>query len=459
MATSITTSLGLEHMANNLAEDYTLDDDINISGDSDWTPVGSSTTPFTGSLIGSMDGDLPKYYIIGLTISSYNSYLGLFGYLSSADVKHIGFSDVSITIRYNNTFVGTVAGYATDSNIWRVYIDGEIVINGSGTKSDIGGIVGKEVDCSIWLNTITIAMSLKYNYSNVGGIVGRADDGYISTCNSYITINTTNDSGSNVIGGVAGLSYECNISKTKCVGSITASECDYVGGIIGFGATTVDSAGKLSNNGFYGIIEAHDYVGGVAGCITKTHLYFNYVLCGIIAHNYVGGLIGFYTGGVSCNVQYNFVAGSLDGNLYVSGMVGRINQTGISLSKCVSGIKFIDGATGNINRMFQYNTAGIYASDCYAWVEMRLNGSTVTSSDDTDVNGKDLATDDFWTDDQVFSTSFYAITLTWSATSFDISDNKYYKLPMNDDYDDFIDKMLEMDVAVFILPYIYPYEL
>ncbi|MBQ6926160.1 MAG: hypothetical protein IJQ73_16110, partial [Kiritimatiellae bacterium] len=49
--TLITTRAELAAIANNLDGSYALGEDIDLDG-ADWTPIGSSSTPFTGTLRG-----------------------------------------------------------------------------------------------------------------------------------------------------------------------------------------------------------------------------------------------------------------------------------------------------------------------------------------------------------------------------------------------------------------------
>ena len=101
--THITDATGLQNMNLNLAEDYVLDNDIDLSGVT-WTPVGSVSTPFIGELDGA-----------GYTISNLNlnlpstSSVGLFSVASSgASFKNIMIDSFTV-VGENN--VGALVGY------------------------------------------------------------------------------------------------------------------------------------------------------------------------------------------------------------------------------------------------------------------------------------------------------------------------------------------------------------
>ncbi len=110
-------------MALDLEGDYELVNDIDLSVSSQWnsayssyymgfTPVGDSTSTFTGTL----DGN--GYSIDGLTIDSGDTYLGLFGYTDDAEIFDVALTNVAIDVtRAGSTFGGALVGYAADTII------------------------------------------------------------------------------------------------------------------------------------------------------------------------------------------------------------------------------------------------------------------------------------------------------------------------------------------------------
>ena len=98
MSTIITDATGLDNIRLNLAGDYVLGADIDLSSVPNWVPIGDSTTPFTGTL------DFSGYSISGLTISrDTTDYVGLFGYCRFNDA-------LKIPNIKGGTVNGTVAG-------------------------------------------------------------------------------------------------------------------------------------------------------------------------------------------------------------------------------------------------------------------------------------------------------------------------------------------------------------
>src|SRR6516164_16037 len=92
----------LQAVGNNLAGNYLLDADLDLSGISNFPPLGSATTdsnaipsPFTGTFDGA------GHSIGGLTQKSASRFLGLFGVIgSSGSVKNLTLANCSVISSY-----------------------------------------------------------------------------------------------------------------------------------------------------------------------------------------------------------------------------------------------------------------------------------------------------------------------------------------------------------------------
>ena len=113
----IRTSSQLQAINLSLNSNYRLGADINLN-DKEWTEIGNSSTPFTGSL----EGD--NYTISNLKIESEDSNKGLFGY-SSATIRNVNIEDFDITGNGNTgALVGTNTGYIENCNANRISVTG-----------------------------------------------------------------------------------------------------------------------------------------------------------------------------------------------------------------------------------------------------------------------------------------------------------------------------------------------
>ena len=119
---------------NDLSLNITLAADINLTNsDYEWLPVGSSTSPYTGTFDGG------SYAITGLTVSQSGvNYAGLIAYLGSeGKVQNLTLNNVSITGGY---FVGAVAGWNSGDVTACYHATGSV--SGS-SSSNVGAIAGR----------------------------------------------------------------------------------------------------------------------------------------------------------------------------------------------------------------------------------------------------------------------------------------------------------------------------
>jgi hypothetical protein len=212
----------------NLSASYKLM--ANIALTDTWTPVGTNTTPFTGTF----DGN-------GLSISNLSipsataQYQGMFGYISSnaAAVKNLALVNVTINTSSNN--VGGVVGSNYGGTVQNCYTAGNV----SGNNY-IGGVVGATRDGGMVQNCYAIG-NVSGN-DNIGGVVG---DNYGTVQNCYATGNV---SGNNYIGGIVGTN-NTNYTVRNCVALnpnitiTTTSQNIYFGRVIG-----VTEGGTRTNN-------------------------------------------------------------------------------------------------------------------------------------------------------------------------------------------------------------------
>ncbi len=210
---SATNSLQGLGYSTRLSGNYVLGADIAASGTSTWnsntgfSPIGSSTTSFTGTFDGL------GHTITGLTLSrsttsnaSTNFYVGLFGYVGTAGVvKNVGLVSDSVT---GYSSVGGLAG-RNDGTISNSYATGSV----SG-YTRVGGLVGRS-DGYITSSYATGTAEASSAY--VGGLVGSMATGTISS--SYATGAVTGPTA----GGLVGLQDSGTISSSYATGAVTGN--------------------------------------------------------------------------------------------------------------------------------------------------------------------------------------------------------------------------------------------
>jgi hypothetical protein len=169
--------IGFRHWT--LSAHYKLIADITLT--SDWTPIGTSTNPFSGTFIGN------GHVISNMTIQSNSNDQGMFGYLTGT-VYGFGLRDVNIRGQQN---VGGIAGSSSNGNIFSCYVTGHI----RGTDN-VGGLVGSKNSGSISNSYTTCEITATGN--NIGGIVGN-NNGSIYVCYATGIIR-----GNSRVGGIVG---------------------------------------------------------------------------------------------------------------------------------------------------------------------------------------------------------------------------------------------------------------
>ena len=223
----------------------TLDTDIDLTG-KDWTPIGTS---FHNSYTGTFDGG--GHTITGLTVTTNDEGVGLFGYLGKAGtVKNVVMEGVQITSNqiYGGK-IGGVAGYS-DGTIENCSVSGSV----SGTVY-VGGVVGAQ-----WEGSITGCSSSATVKGTVyvGGVTGQTNSSATLTAcyatgNVIIEIHPTNNISG---GGLVGFNGGNGVRACYATGNVTSTGSStgnvHIGGFLGNNYTTV-TAGYWKNNHEQGI--------------------------------------------------------------------------------------------------------------------------------------------------------------------------------------------------------------
>ncbi len=225
---------------------------------SNWTSVGTETTPYTGTVNGN------GYSITGMTINQTTNNAGFIGYLGeSGVVKNLKLKDVSVTTTMANA--GGLVGYSLS------VIENCAVEGGTISSSQVGGIVGRAVGKSSAPALIvachnTAAVSGKIN---VGGIIGLADEySKVIACYNSGTITHTKGWRCGGIAGVfgTGLSYLCcnyntgtTTGKTAIAGDTPTSRYHNYWSSDHDNANGSNFEGQYNNNGATKITSASEW--------------------------------------------------------------------------------------------------------------------------------------------------------------------------------------------------------
>ena len=231
-----------------------------------WTPIGSGSQPFSGTL----DGD--GHSVSGIYVNNTANYQGLVGYLGEG---------------------GTLQNLGVKAS----YIKG---------VNRVGGVCGRNngtvTNC---YNTGSVEGN---NY--VGGVCGE-NSGPVTNC-----YNTGSVEGNNYVGGLCGMNYGGTVSNCYNTGKVIGTT-EAIGGVCGWNDGTVTNCYNT------GSVEGNNYVGGVCGDNYDGTVSNCYNTGSVEGNRYVGGVCGWNSGTVTnC---YN--TGNVTGSNYVGGVCGRNNGT------------------------------------------------------------------------------------------------------------------------------------
>ena len=219
----------------------TLTADIDLTG-KNWTPIGTS---FHNSYTGTFDGG--GHTITGLTVTTNDEGVGLFGYLGKAGtVKNVVMEGVQITSNqiYGGK-IGGVAGYS-DGTIENCSVSGSV----SGTVY-VGGVVGAQ-----WEGSITGCSSSATVKGTVyvGGVTGQTNSSATLTAcyatgNVIIEIHPTNNISG---GGLVGFNGGSSVRACYATGNVTSTGSStgkvHIGGFLGNNYTTVTACYWKNNH-------------------------------------------------------------------------------------------------------------------------------------------------------------------------------------------------------------------
>ena len=266
----------------------------NITLPDDYVPLGTSSVPFAGKLIGKLNetGEKP---VITINMNERGD-AALIGYLGGGTISNI-ILDGSIKSE-RGTIVGGIVGYATNGIIEKSVNRANISTAYNGNDNVyLGGIVG-------FIKTaaqITIKNCENYGYVNAenakrgaaAGILGGSFNGYtiIDSCKNEGSIKANVD----YAGGISGIAYS-DIHNCANLGSVENT----LGSAAGI---SVETALTVSNSFSGGTVNAKKDAGGIS-VNAKTTVCYNY-----------GDIQGYSAGGISVKgkTTYSYNIGNLKG--------------------------------------------------------------------------------------------------------------------------------------------------
>ena len=251
--------------------DIVLDGDIDLSElaaltraavVSNWTPVGTSEKPYTGTFDGK------GYTIKNLVINGGSqSNIGFFGVTMNGEIKNVTFENAKVSGRLN---VGVVAGTPYTSKYTNITVKGHVEVDGMAYVGAVGGKnayanwtnVTVNVDETSYVNANSVENGTAYR-SYVGGVVGFNGEGGHTFSNIYSNINVKGSTCD--VGGLFGIAhYSNNFVNCVCDGDVEIyaasgeAEAQEIGGIAGVWHNENGTKVTFTNCSFTGELKANN---------------------------------------------------------------------------------------------------------------------------------------------------------------------------------------------------------
>ena len=225
--------------------------------------IGSYTDSFNNqSFSGVFDGNNHAIYNFNYTSMDQDN-IGIFGYVSGAQIKNLGIVDPNI--HTGGDSAGSIVGWLRNGNLTNCYAKS---CNVSGVMS-IGGLVGRARQGNMRIFQCSSSGTISGD-TYAGGLVGQIGEGTVTQC--YSNANVT---GNKNVGGLIGKTGEETSAVTDCYATGRVEGDTYVGGLVGQvergTAYKCYSVGKVIGNsrtgGFTGYIRV---LGMVLRCFWDT---------------------------------------------------------------------------------------------------------------------------------------------------------------------------------------------
>ena len=370
-----------------------LQNSIYVQAGGNFTPVGTSSQPFTGLY----DGN--GYVIRGLNIFSDTvDNVGLFGFSSSGAIENVrieGGSSMSALSGGVSSSVGGIVG-STDGAIRNSVNANTVFQSRNGGIYNTGGIAGGAWDngpSAIVTNCIN--EGTVYGDGSVGGVIGTASCN-VTECYNYGMVLGEGHSVGGIIGAAGSSVVDCHNSgyiygKDYLVGGIvgrintysvanvikdcsnsgnieTPSNRTTAGGIVGSTNGTFAYQTLISNSYNTGNVTTGAYAGGIAGTSQYTIIQDCFNTGDVTVGWSTGGGIVSFAYGTSVQKCYN--AGSITGNVSynpLGGIIGWAIESEVSDSYNAGAVTATGSntdATGGIIGQSQDNS-GMIIERCY----------------------------------------------------------------------------------------------
>ncbi len=240
----------------------------------------------------------------------------------------------------SNTGTGTAlirtidGGTVADVNLTNVNIS-------APTYYNIGALAGELTGSNASVSGVSVAGSVAGDFQ-VGGLIGYAEDGEITTSSADVAVSGSGDS----VGGLVGYTYEASVATSSASGTVAGA--DRVGGLVGVVEET-PSIAKITDSSASGNVSGNNEVGGLVGAIFGATIETSSATGTVVGDNKVGGLVGRAANGEQI-IADTFATGDATATAgSAGGLIGENVGNGITIDDSYqSGAVSASGSSGGL---------------------------------------------------------------------------------------------------------------
>ena len=299
------------NMENEADSFYRLDADLDFTGKSAIS-LFTASEPFKGNLDG--NNKTIKNYTIAT-----GEYAGLFEYMKDANVKNLKLENVLLDVTSACRYIGALAGYAINTNIENVEVNGFMITTASGatTTTQIGGLVGYATSAPDADDENSETKILNSKVNNLSMLLDQ-----VRPSSSYVYY----------IGGFVG----------RATGQTTITNC-YTQGVMELGFKS--SSGKVYAGGFIGGAESEKLISSsyslVTMTLTRNSNSLSYLACGGFAGDSAQGqanlkdCLAVADIVVLSEASYKETTSySVAQKAYIGGVIGKVSYSSEGIKNC-----------------------------------------------------------------------------------------------------------------------------
>lgn len=366
----------LQNIKNDLGKNYMLSEDIDASGIVNFTPLGDSTTPFSGKFDGMF------YEVQNLNVNTADQYAGLFGVIDGgstmARVDNLGIVGAKITTSHADGEAGALAGSANHVVATNVY--SEKGQNGAVSAAlYAGGLFGCFGD---EINNVSNTAFLRSSYnttdvktaSYLGGLAGIAGYGA-----SFIDVYNTSNSVRYGIAQLASKQGQPNASGRPKVTRAYTTTTDF---------TDDDSVVKDGINAPTTSLKTYTAAGWTDGTDISSDGTKN-TTWRIYEGQSTPLLTAFLKGTVTASYRYNYFASPTDqaattDGLALAGVTGTTDGSDINATYNAQYFKIADSTGQKAGTVSDITfSGGVKAGDNDVVIDSRVSGSGIRNVSDS----------------------------------------------------------------------------